>query len=327
MKQALITGTTGCVGSNLIRVLLKDNVEAIAFHRKNSNSLNLDGLAIEHRYGDVRDKDSLIQAIRGCDTVFHTAAIVSFWKGKREEQFEINVGGTRNVVDACLECGVQRLVHTSSVAALGYRTDGGLIDEATTYNWGSAVGYKYSKHLAETEVLEGVKKGLDAVIVNPTVIIGPGDVYMHGGQLVRDIARRRIPAYSAGGMNIVGVRDVVAGHIAAAERGKSGERYILGNRNMTHQQVFAFVAGVLGKPAPKIKSPVVITKAIARIFDFIGTVTHKQPWITSELISGLGMYNWYSTDKAVRQLGYSPSSLEDAVMESYRWYIRNGMLK
>jgi dihydroflavonol-4-reductase len=306
---------------------MKDNIEAIAFHRKNSNSLNLDDLTIEHRYGDVRDKNSLVQAIRGCDTVFHTAAIVSFWKGKREEQFEINVGGTRNVVDACLECSVQKLIHTSSVAALGYRTDGELINESTNYNWGTNIGYKYSKHLGEIEVLEGVKKGLNAVIVNPTVIIGPGDVYVHGGQLVRDIARRRIPAYSAGGMNIVSVRDVVSGHIAAAERGKTGERYILGNKNVTHKQAFAFIAGVLGKPAPKIKSPVVFTKTIARAFDVIGTITQKQPWITSELVSGLGKYNWYSIDKAIRQLGYSTSCLEDDVMDSYLWYQKHGMLK
>jgi dihydroflavonol-4-reductase len=326
MKRVLVTGATGCVGSNLIRVLQKDKIDVIAFHRKSSNTLNLDGLEIEHRYGDVRDKESLLHAIRGCDTVFHTAAIVSFWKGKRQEQFDVNVGGTSNVVEACLECGTERLVHTSSVAALGYRTDDGLIDETTTYNWGSAIGYKYSKHLAELEILEGVKKGLNASIVNPTVIIGPGDLYIHGGQMVRDIARRRIPAYSAGGMNLVGVRDVVIGHIAAAERGKPGERYILGNRNMTHQEAFAFVAGVLQKPAPKIKSPILLTKAIAHAFDAIGAITGKQPWITSELISGIGKCNWYSIDKAVRQLGYSTSPLEDDVKETYQWYKKHGMV-
>jgi dihydroflavonol-4-reductase len=326
MKRVLVTGATGCVGSNLIQALTKENIEVIAFHRKNSNTLNLKNILVEHRYGDVRDKESLREAVKDCDTVFHTAAVVSFWKGKRAVQFEINVGGTRNVVEACIEKGVQKLVHTSSVAALGYRIDGKLIDETTSYNWEPSVGYKYSKHLAEMEILEGVSRGLNAVIVNPSVIIGPGDLYVHGGQLVRDIARKRIPAYSAGGTNIVGVRDVVAGHIAAARHGKSGERYILGNKNLTHKQVFALVAAVLHKPAPVIKSPVIVTKFIARTLDLIGTVTGKQPWITSELISGLGKNNWYTIDKAVHELGFSPTSLEDAVLDSYEWYKKHGML-
>jgi dihydroflavonol-4-reductase len=210
---------------------------------------------------------------------------------------------------------------------LGYRTDGKLIDETTKYNWGPTNGYKYSKHLAEMEILEGVNRGLNAVILNPSVIIGPGDLYVHGGQLVRDIARKRIPAYSAGGMNIVGVRDVVAGHIAAASHGKSGERYILGHKNLTHKQVFAFVADVLDKPAPVIRSPIILTRFIARTSDLVGAITGKQPWITSELISGLGMKNWYSIDKAIHELGFSPTSLEDAVRDSYEWYKRHGMLQ
>ncbi|MFI5251088.1 MAG: SDR family oxidoreductase [Bacteroidota bacterium] len=326
MKRVLVTGATGCVGSNLIRALLQMNLKVIAFHRTTSNTLNLKGLDVEHRYGDVRDKESLRQAIRGCDTVFHTAAIVSFWKNRRVEQLEVNVGGSRNVVEVCLQESVQKLVHTSSIAALGYRTDGELINESTSYNWGSAVGYKYSKHLSEMEILSGVARGLNAVIVNPTVIIGPGDIYIHGGQLVRDLARRKIPAYSAGGMNLVSVHDVVTGHIAAAEKGIVGERYILGGKNFTHKDAFKLIANAVEKPAPFIRAPVMLTKSIARMFDALGAITGKEPWITSELISGLGGYNWYSIDKAKKGLGYSPSSLEGVIRETYEWYKKIGKL-
>jgi len=264
--------------------------------------------------------------MKGSDTVFHTAAMVSFWKKQRNEQLDINVGGTRNVVELCLELGVRKLVHTSSVAALGYRTDGQLIDENTFYNWGTHISYKYSKHLAELEVLKSVEKGLHATIVNPSIIIGPRDINFHGGQIVRDIKRGRIPAYVDGGMNIVSVHDVVAGHLAAADHGRSGERYILGGINLTHKQVFDAAARVLHGKVPKFKAPIWAALGLAKTFEVIGNMVNKKPWITSDLLAGIGMTNWYSIEKARRQLGYEPSSVEDAMLQAYEWYLQNSLM-
>ena len=325
MRRVLVTGATGFIGSNLIRALTGKGIEVIALRRESSRTTVSMNKLLQYRTGDIRESESILRAIDGCDTVFHTAAVVSFWRAKRTKQLEVNVGGTRNIVEACLKTGVQKLVHTSSVAALGFRTDRKLIDETTAYNWGSNIGYKYSKHLAELEILEGVGRGLNAVLVNPTVVVGPGDLNMHGGALVCDIARGNIPAYSSGGMNLVSIQSVVAGHLAAAERGLPGERYILGGTNFTHKEAFGFIANVLRKSSPRFWSPVFVTKSVARVLDAVGRITGKEPWITSELVSGLGLFNWYSCAKAHQELGYLPTSLEEAILEAYNWYSSNGM--
>lgn len=326
MNCVLVTGGTGCVGSNLTIQLQKRGYNVRAFHRTHSNTLTLQGVDVEHHFGDTRDKDSLRKAMKGCDTVFHTAAMVSFWKKQRAEQMEINIVGTRNVLEVCLELGIEKLVHTSSVSALGYRTDGQLMDETTAYNWEANAGYKYSKHLAEMEVLKGVKRGIHAVMVNPSVIVGPRDVYFHGGQIIRDIVRSHIPFTVDGGMNVVSVHDVAAGHILAAERGRSGERYILGGFNMTFKEVFDLAANVLNGKAPRLKVPVWLIRTLGAVLDFVGDITDRQPWITSELVATIGMYNWYSSEKARRELGYTPTSLEHAIREGYEWYVENKLL-
>lgn len=326
MKNILITGATGFIGSHLTIKLHHLGYNVRAFHRATSNALTLKQVDVEHCIGDIRDMDSLMRAMKGCDTVFHTAAIVSFWKRKREEQLDVNVTGTRRIVEACRACGVGKLVHTSSVAALGFRVDGKLIDETTAFNWGTHITYKYSKYLAEQEVLAGVDHVLDATIVNPAIVIGPGDVYVHGGQIVRDIKCARMPFYVDGGMNVVSVHDVVDGHIAAAARGRSGERYILGGENLTHKEVFTRTARTVGGRAPKLKAPVWMAAGVARACDLIGDVTRKQPWITPELISGIGLYNWYSSDKAKRELGCSSTPIDAAIREAYEWYGENGMM-
>lgn len=326
MKHILVTGATGCIGSNLIVELLHQGYSVRAFRRESSSTLTLNNVDVEHFIGDTRDKESLRRAAKGCDAVMHTAAIVSFWKKRREEQLAINVGGTRNVVEVCIELGIQKLIHTSSVAALGYRSDGQLIDETTAYNWGSDNTYKYSKHLAEQEVLKGAALGLNAIIVNPSVVIGPRDIYIHGGQIVCDIKRGKIPVYVDGGMNIVGVQDVVKGHIAAMKSGKTGERYILGGNNLSHKAIFDLTADLLGGKAPVIKVPVPIAKTIGSTFDIIGLFTSTEPWVTSDLLDGIGRFQWYSIKKAELDLQYVPSPIETAITKAYEWYALNNLL-
>jgi len=326
MTDVLVTGASGFIGSNLTIHLLRRGCRVRAFHRTASNTLTLKDVQVEYHFGDIREKDSLCKAMKGCDTVFHTAALVSFWKKHRDEQMAINIGGTRNVVELCLELGVRKLVHTSSVAALGYRLDRQLIDENTLYNWGIHAGYKYSKHLAELEVLHGVEKGLDATIVNPSIVVGPRDIHFHGGQIVRDIKRGRIPVYVDGGMNIVSVHDVVAGHLAAADRGRKGERYILGGMNLTYKEVFDLAARVLHGKAPRWKVPLWVASGLARTSELIGTMMNRKPWITSDLLAGMGMHNWYSIEKAKRELWYEPSSAEVAIRQACEWYVENGLM-
>ena len=326
MKKILVTGATGCIGSNLVLELLRQGYNVRVFHRASSNTLTLKDVHAEHVLGDILNKESLSKAMVGCDTVFHTAALVTFWKRERDEQFRVNVLGTRNIVETCLELGMKKLVHLSTIAALGYRTDGQLIDESTVYNWGTRHSYRYTKHLAELEVLKGVERGLNATIVNPSIIIGPRDINAHGGTIVREIKRGRIPLYPKGGMNIVSVHDIVGGIISAADAGRSGERYILGGFNMTNKEVFELAAKVLDGKAPKLEAPTWVVKTAAKVLDIFGDMTGIKPPLTPDLAAAVGLYNWYSIEKAKCELGYQPMSIEYAIKEAYFWYKDNGMI-
>ncbi|MCI0706464.1 MAG: SDR family NAD(P)-dependent oxidoreductase [Ignavibacteriae bacterium] len=210
MRNVLITGGTGFLGSNIAHALLNEGCHVRILRRPSSDLRAIDSADIEHCIGDVRDLDSIRRALKGCDTVFHTAALISYWRKERETMMDVNVRGTRNIVEASIEAGVERFVHTSSIAAIGFRTDGQPADETNTFNWDKYdVGYRISKHRAEMEIRDGVRRGLPAVMVNPSVIIGPRDIHFHGGQVLRDIARKRIFYYTEGLMNIVYVDDVV----------------------------------------------------------------------------------------------------------------------
>lgn len=326
MHTALVTGATGFLGSHLVTALLARGVRVRAFARPAwRNAGGAPGPA-EPAFGDIRDAEAIAGAAEGCDTVFHTAAIVSFRSSGRGEQMEVNVGGTRAVVGACLRAGVRRLVHVSSVAAVGRRSDGGLADESTEFNWPPALTYRNSKHLGEREVLEGVSRGLDAVIVNPSVIIGPGDRNVHGGQLVRDAARGRLFAYTRGGINLVGVEDVVDGVLRAADRGVAGRRYILGGVNLTHREAFRFVTGITGGRGPVVCIPRWGVLAAARAAELAGTLTGSEPLITPDLVAGAGSCQWFSTARARGELGYRPLSLEKSILDAYIWYRDRGML-
>ena len=251
-EKFLVTGGTGFIGSNLAAALSHQGFNVRILRRPNSNLFNITSLEAEHRIGDVRDADSLRNAMRGCDTVFHTAAMVSFWKPARQLQYEINVRGTQNVVDACLQENVERLVHTSSIAAIGHRDRRELADESTAFNWQQIDnGYKNSKHMAEKEILKGVASGTRCGHGEP------GSGHRSGRHPLQ--RRETHPFgeetsgtfYMKGGMNVVFVGDVVAGHIGAARKGRKGERYILGGENVTHKQAFQITAEVVGGIVPR----------------------------------------------------------------------------
>ena len=322
MKNVLVTGGTGFIGSNLAAALVREGCTVKILRRASSNLFNIASLPVEHRIGDIRDPAAVREAVRGCDTVFHTAAMVSFWKPLRQVQYDINVIGTRNVVNACIAEGVGRLVHTSSIAAIGYPTDGKPADETTSFNWQRVNnGYKNSKHIAEAEVRRGIDRGLNAVMVNPGLVIGPGDIHFNGGKIIRSVKNHQALFYIKGGTNVVYVDDVVRGHIGAALKGRSGERYILGGENLTHKEVFQITSEIVGGIVPRIQMPVPLLKLAALPFDLVGLIMKKEPFVTSELFSGAGYLNWYSSDKARKELGYTITPFREAVRRTYQWYL------
>jgi dihydroflavonol-4-reductase len=328
MKNILVTGGTGFVGSNLAEKLVQRGYSVRILRRETSSLVALDDIKadVEHCIGEVRDVESLKRAMKGCDTVFHTAALVTFERARADEQREVNVTGTRNVVEACRVCGVERLVHTSSVAAIGYPPDGELADEETPFNWERTWGYKFSKYKAEEEIRAGVKKGLNAVIVNPSVIVGERDIHFHGGDILRRVIKKQVPFYINGGMNIVYVGDVVGGHIAAAERGRIGERYILCGENLTHEEIFKRTAKHLGVRPPIARLPIPLLRFAASTIEFTSKALGIEPIVTRDLIAGAGRTNWYSSEKAQRELGYTITPFDATLATAYAWYRRNNLL-
>jgi dihydroflavonol-4-reductase len=327
MRRVLVTGATGFLGSNLSAALKSSGYDVRILRRQASDLRALQDIDVEHRLGDVRDKESLRSAIQGCDTVFHVAALVSYWRKQRPELFEINIGGTANVVDACLELGVEKLVYTSSVAAVGFAGDRVPADETTDFNWQSYdIGYRTSKHRAELEILRGVRLGLPAVIVNPSVIVGERDIHFNGGQIVRDVYKKRIFYAIDGGISVVYVGDVVQGHIAAASAGRIGERYILSGENLTHSQIIAQTAEVVGGWKPLVKLPLWAAKGLATGSEVIANVTNSRPWLARELIAGITRTCWFSHEKSSRELGYTTTPFRTAIQRTFDWYQQRSMI-
>ncbi len=327
MRNVLVTGGTGFIGSNLAAALVQNGCTVRILRRPGSDCRALGNLDVEHALGDVRDKASVKSAMKGCDTVFHTAAIVSYWKKERSVMFDVNIGGTRNVVESCVELGITKLVHTSSIAAIGFPENGTTADESNTFNWERYdVGYRISKFEAEKEVRRGVGQGLDAVMVNPSVVIGERDIHFHGGQLIRDVYRKKIFYYVAGGMNIVYVDDIVRGQILAAERGRSGERYILSGENLTHKEIISTIADVVGGIKPLFRVPPVGVRLVAAVSEVIASGLGRRPWVTRELFAGSHLNYHFSCRKAEAELGYTRTPFREAVEKTFAWYRESGML-
>lgn len=327
MSAILVTGGTGFIGSSLAIALHQKGHDVRILRREHSDLRAIGSTSVKHCIGDVRDRESLRKAISGCSVVFHTAAVISHWRRERELMFETNITGTRNVVEACQELGIQKLVYTSSVSAVGFRSDGKLANETTEFNWDPYdIGYRISKFRAEQEVWHGIKKGLPALILNPSTVIGPRDIHFHGGQLIRDVFRKRIFYYTRGGMNIVYIDDVVSGHLAALDRGRIGERYILAGENLTYQQVFTTTAEVVGGIRPFIRLPIPGVRLIAAAAEAVSTFTGRRPWVSLELVAGMEVRNWFSSEKARRELGYTTTPFRQAVGRTFDWYRSNGFL-
>jgi dihydroflavonol-4-reductase len=326
MPTALVTGAYGCVGSALAIRLHESGVTVRTYTRKESDTRVLAGIPLEPHTGDICDAGPLRRAMEGCNVVYHTAAVVTFARRAREEQRRVNVLGTRTVVRCCLDAGIGTLVHTSSVTAIGTPPEGLPADETFEPDRTHARGYKLSKILAEDEVREGVSRGLRAVIVNPSVVVGERDTHFHAGSLIRDIKRGLIPFYVSGGMNIVYVGDVASGMIAAAARGRTGERYILAGDNLTHQEIFRRTAALIGGRPPLARFPLPLLSGAGLLVEAVSGVFGVEPPLTRDLASVAGRYHWFTSAKAGTELGFSATAFDRTIMAAYDWYRQNGYL-
>jgi dihydroflavonol-4-reductase len=319
--QVLVTGGTGFLGSQIVTALIRRGDAVRVLRRASSSLVALEGLDVEHVIGDILDTEAVERAAARCDVVFHVAALSSYWRARRADVYRNNVEGTRAVMDACLDAGVRRVVHTSSVAAIGLRPDGAPADETTSFDaLSSTFAYADSKHRAELEVRRAVDRGLDAVMVNPAIVIGAGDHYMISGSMIVEFARGHVPATPPGGACMVDVDAVVQGHLAAAERGRTGERYILGGENLTHRQVAEIIANVVGRKPPALRLPRWVIGPTASAVDLANRVSSRPPLISGEQLRMSGLSIYFDSSKAIRELGYPMLPLRGAVEKAYRWY-------
>jgi dihydroflavonol-4-reductase len=325
VRTAFVTGASGFVGANLVRALLGRGWRVRALVRGAAPSL--DGLDVELIRGDVFRPD-LAAMMRGCDAVFHLAAAYSLWHRDRETVLRANVAGTRSVLSAARAAGVPRTVHTSSVAAIGVRPDGAQADEAYQSPLNDLVGtYKRSKYLAEREARAAFEAGQDVVIVNPTTPVGPWDAKpTPTGEIIVRFLRGRMPAYVDTGLNLIDVRDVAAGHVLAFERGASGERYILGNENLTLRDLLGRLAAVSGRRAPRIRLPRVVPLVYAALGEHVLARFGVTPDVSLESVRMAKQRMYYTAEKAVHELGLPQSAVTAALADAVTWYRDHGYI-
>lgn len=323
MKPTLVTGATGFVGWHVARCLLERGEKVRALVRDPARLRELEG--IERFQGDLKDPESLAKAVEGCGVVYHVAADYRLWTKNPDEMYRSNVDGTRHVLDTARRAGVDRVVYTSTVGCIGIPKDG-IGDEQTPVGIEEMTGpYKRSKFLAEKVALEFAEGGFPVVIVNPTAPVGDHDFKpTPTGKMLVDFVRGAMPAYLDTGLNVVDVRDVALGHLLACERGRVGERYILGAENLTLQRIFGILADALGRPAPKVRIPYAVAYAAGMVSTAWAGVTGKEPLAPLDGVKMARKKMWVRHDKAVKELGFAPAPAAEALKRAVSWFQSNG---
>ena len=331
--KCFVTGASGFIGGSLVRELVSRGHRVKGLVRTRSNLRGLDGFEWERVVGDINDQEKLTQAMRGCDWCFHTAATYELWVPDETAMFDVNVSGTRHLIDAALAAGCSRIVHTSTAGtmALPQAVIHGELrptDESTPVTEADMAGpYLRSKWLAERIARRAGREGAPVVVVNPSAPFGPRDARpTPTGKLLVDFLNRRLPGWMDGGFNVVHIRDVVAGHILAAEKGKPGERYILGNveGNWTLQETFSMLAQVTGIPAPERKISPAVATLLARLSELGARFTGRPPRIPLAGVRMVGRKMFVSPVKAIRELGLPQTPPEKALQDAVEWFRANG---
>jgi dihydroflavonol-4-reductase len=325
VKPVLVTGATGFVGWHVARKLIEQGVKVRALARDPSRLRELP--EAEPVKGDLRDRVSLDGAVEGCGVVYHVAADYRLWTREPDQMYRSNVDGTRNLLEAAQKAGVERVVYTSTVGCIGM-PQGALGGEDTPVSLEEMTGpYKRSKFLAERVALDFAAQGLPVVVVNPTAPIGDHDFKpTPTGKIVVDFLKGKLPAFLDTGLNVVNVRDVADGHLAACGRGRTGERYILGAENLTLERIFGMLAEIDGRPAPKIRVPYGVAFAAGVVSTAWAGITGREPRAPLDGVRMAKKKMWVSHEKAARDLGYSPSLARGALEQAVQWFQSNGYL-
>lgn len=321
VMRAFVTGGTGFIGANLVRLLLQEGYTVRALVRPSSRLDNLQSLDVEIVKGDLSDTELWRQMV-GCQFLFHVAAHYSLWQADRPSLYHHNVLGTRNVLAAARQAGIERTVYTSSVAAIGVGPPGTIVDETHQSPLDELVGhYKKSKFLAEQEAMQAAQAGLEVVVVNPSSPIGPWDIKpTPTGDIILRFLRRQMPTYLDTGLNFIDVRDVARGHLLALERGRSGDRYILGNENLTLKALLDWLAQLTGLSAPQHSVPAWLPLTAAWIDERILAPLGKPPSIPLDGVRMAHQPMYYDASKAVRELGLPQSPLMTALKDAVDWF-------
>ncbi|MBY0553039.1 NAD-dependent epimerase/dehydratase family protein [bacterium] len=326
--KVVVTGANGFLGAWLTRRLLAEGHEVSALIRKNSDLSELENAKPKYVYGDVTDKNSLREAFKNQDIVFHLAGVVAYRASDRPLMDRVNVEGTRYVVDICEELKIPQLLHMSSVVAVGASFTPQAMTEASAYNIKHLnLGYFETKRLAEEIVVKAAnEKRINAVCVNPGTIYGFGDAKKGSRKTQVKVARGEFPFYTAGGINVVAAEDIIEGTLLAVKKGKNGERYLLTNENMKIKDLFIKIAGFAGVKAPKIYMPTWALQTIGISGDLLEKVG-VNIGVSQENAYTATMFHWFDSSKARNELGFSPSSADRAIENSVRWMKDNGYLK
>jgi dihydroflavonol-4-reductase len=325
-KISLVTGANGFVGCQVARALVERGDRVRALVREGADVAALEGVDVELVRGDVRDSPSLERAVRGCNEIYHVAADYRLWVPEPREMFAANVDGTKNVLEAARRAGVSRVVHTSTVGALGIPHDSQGTED-TPVEYADMVGpYKQSKYLAERAAVEAARDGLPVVIVNPSTPVGEFDFKpTPTGRVIVDFLNHRMPAYLDTGLNLVDVHDVARGHLLAAERGRVGERYVLGGENLTLREVFERLAKLAGISAPRVRIPYAVAYGFALGAEaFARTVTHRAPRASLTEVRMARKRMWFDSSKARHELGYQAGPVDEALQRAIEFFRRRG---
>jgi len=327
--KAFVTGATGFLGSHVARVLAEQGAELRLLVRPTSELRNLDGLNADRVVGDLRDPASIAKALSGCDVAFHVAADYRLWVRDPEAMYRSNVEGTRSLLEAARKQNVRRIVYTSSVATMGFApgsSTGKAADEESPVSLASMIGhYKRSKFMAEQVAIDAAKSGVDVVIVNPTTPVGERDIKpTPTGRIVLDFLKRKFPAYVETGLNLVDATECARGHVQALEKGRPGERYILGGENLTLKQILDRLAAITGLKSPTLKLPYIFAFATGIVDEMVtGRLLGREPRATIDAVRMGRKMMFVSSAKAERELGWRTLPVDAALRRSVEWFRAN----